>query len=85
MIKWKAIVVIFMLILMHYSSLLIRASSLCIGEQADYIIITPSAWITSFDQYIIAKNSQSIKTRLFTVEDILANFLYIINGPAAKC
>ncbi len=51
-----------------------RAASLCAGPAADYVIVTPASWVTSFDAYVATKTSQGIPTRVFSLEDIIANY-----------
>lgn len=51
-----------------------RAASLCTGPVADYVIVTPASWIASFDAYVATKTAQGIPTRVFCLEDIIANY-----------
>jgi peptidase C25-like protein/type IX secretion system substrate protein len=52
----------------------IEAASLCVGTPAEYVIITSDARLTAFDNYVTAKNGQSIPTRVFSTDDIEANY-----------
>jgi len=51
-----------------------RAASLCTGTPADYVIVTPASWISSFDAYVATKTAQGVATRVFSLEDIIANY-----------
>jgi hypothetical protein len=50
------------------------AASLVTGDPADYVIITPNAWVSALNYYVSKKTEQGYSPRVFGVDDIYANY-----------
>jgi hypothetical protein len=51
-----------------------KANSLATGDTADYVIITPGAWVTALNYYVTRKQAQGFKPRVFSLENIYAEY-----------
>lgn len=51
-----------------------KAGSLVIGTPADYVIITKSDWVPALGYYVGVKTNKGYHPRVFSVEDIYANY-----------
>lgn len=70
----KTILILFAICLLLGITKDAKAASLVTGEPADYVIIIPDAWKLAVNYYVTKKTEQGYKPRVFSVENIYANY-----------